>query len=67
MKYFVYGASGGVGKEVVSLLLKKGESVIGSSRKPSLQKSDKDLIWVEVNTEVPEQGTSALVGVDKVF
>lgn len=67
MKYFIYGASGGVGKEVASLLLKKGESVIGSSRKPSLQKSETNLSWVEVNTEFPEQGISALIGVDKVF
>ncbi len=67
MKYFIYGASGGVGKEVASLLLKKGDSVVGSSRKPSLQKSEKNLSWIEVNTEVPEQGISALIGVDKVF
>jgi len=67
MKYFVYGASGGVGKEVASLLLKKGESVVGSSRKPTLQKSENNLSWIEINTEVPEKGTEALHGVDKVF
>ncbi|NBU97990.1 MAG: nucleoside-diphosphate sugar epimerase [Spirochaetia bacterium] len=67
MKYFVYGASGGVGKEVASLLLNKGESVVGSSRKPSLQKSENNLSWIEVNTEAPEKGIEALHGVDKVF
>ena len=67
MKYFIYGASGGVGKEVASLLLKKGDSVFGSSRQPSLQKSEKNLNWVEVSTEVPEKGITALDGIDKVF
>ena len=67
MKYFIYGASGGVGREVASLLLKKGESVVGSSRKPTLQKSESNLSWIEINTEVPEKGIEALDGVDKVF
>jgi len=67
MKYLVYGASGGVGRGVVNLLLKRGESVIGCTRKPSLQKSEINLTWIEVNTESPEKGTAFLKGIDKVF
>ena len=67
MKYLVYGASGGVGGEVAKLLLKKGETVVGCSRKPSIQKSENNLTWIEINTEEPEKGITALNGVDKVF
>jgi len=67
MKYLVYGPSGGVGRGVVNLLLKRGESVVGCTRKPSLQKSEINLTWIEVNTESPEKGTAFLKGIDKVF
>lgn len=67
MNYLVYGASGGVGRRVANILLKKGETVVGCTRNPSLQKVEDNLKWVGVSTDTPEMGISALSGIDRVF
>lgn len=67
MKYLIHGATGGVGKDVVNLLLKRGGTVIGCTRNPSQQKPEQNLSWVEVSPEHPEKGWDALDGVDSVF
>lgn len=67
MNYLIYGATGGVGREVLKILLERGENVVGCTRKPSLQKQHSNCKWIEVDTEIPEKGTDYLKNIDYVF
>jgi uncharacterized protein YbjT (DUF2867 family) len=67
MKYFIYGASGLVGSELVRLLLKKGETVIGTTREPKKQKKIDNMEWVATDVQKVEQGTDKLKGIDRLF
>ena len=65
--FFVTGAGGNVGKEVVRHLLARGQKVIASKRENSTQKDKADLTYKAFDFIDPQTWDACLEGVTKVF
>lgn len=65
--FFVTGANGNVGKEVVRHLLERGQKVIASKRATSSKQDTKELTYKSFDFTDPTTWDACLEGVTKVF